>query len=48
MVQKSSDAAIKDVQIKLRKEECVRDMGQRPSCAAIKDAGIKVGKEECA
>ena len=38
MGQRSSDAAVKDVQSKPRKEECVEDTGQRSNYAAVKDA----------
>ena len=39
---------MKDVQIKLTKEECVIGTGQRSNYAAAKDAQIKPKKEECA
>ncbi len=45
MVQRSNDAAVKDVQIMFTVEECARDMVQRSSYAAEKDAQI-VFKEE--
>ena len=50
MGRKSNDAAVKDAQIKLRKEECALGMGHRSSTndAARKDAQVKFGKEECA
>jgi hypothetical protein len=34
-------------QTKLRKEECVLDMGQRPNDAAAKDAQTESSKVEC-
>ena len=40
MEQRSNYAAVQDVQIKLRKEECALDMGQRSSNAAVKSAQI--------
>ena len=40
MGHRSSDAIVKDAQIKLRKEECALGMGQRSSDAAVKDAQI--------
>ena len=40
MGQRSNDAAVKDAQIKLRKEECARGMEQRSNYAAAKDAQI--------
>jgi len=42
MGQRSSDAAPKDVQIKLSKEEYAKGMGQISNDAALKDAGIKL------
>ena len=38
-------AAVKDVQIKLSKEECVIGIEQRRNSAAVKDAQIKLSKE---
>ena len=38
MEQRLSDVAVKDVQIKLSKEECALGMEQRSNSAAIKDA----------
>ena len=38
MEQRSSDAAVKDAQTKLRKEEYASSMGRRKSNAAVKDA----------
>jgi hypothetical protein len=46
--QTSNDAAVKDVQIKLYKEECALSMGQRGNCAAVMDAQTMLKKEECA
>ena len=50
MEQSSNDAPLKDVQIKLSREECALSMGQRldTNDAAAKDAQIKLRKEECA
>ena len=48
MGQKSSDAAAKDVQIKLRREECALGMEQSARNAAAKDAPTKLRGEECA
>jgi hypothetical protein len=42
------NAAVKDVQIMLKKEECALSMGQRSSDAAVKDVQIMLRKEECA
>ena len=42
MGQRSNYAAVKDVQIKLRKEECALGMEQRSNDAAVKDAQIKL------
>ena len=46
----SNDAAVKDVQIELPKEECALDMEQRSQKrdAALKDAQTKLRWEECA
>ena len=41
-------AAVKDAQIKLRKEEFALGMGQRSNYAASMDARVKLKKEECA
>jgi hypothetical protein len=46
MEQSSSGAAVKDVLIKLSKEEFAGSMGQRSNYAAVKDARIKLSKEE--
>ena len=45
-----TNALLKDAQIKLRKEECARSMGQRwsTSDAKVKDAPIMLSKEEYA
>ena len=48
MEQRSNYAAIKDVQIKLSKEEYALDMGQRSNDAAVKDVQIILSREECA
>ena len=40
MGQRSSDAAVKDAQIKSSKEECALGTGQRSNDAAVKDAQI--------
>ena len=48
MGQRSNDVAMKDAQIKFRKEECALGMGQRSNYAAVKDAQIKLEEEECA
>eukprot|EP00975_Prorocentrum_lima_P035093 7375109-Prorocentrum_lima.AAC.1 len=49
MGRRSNDAAGKDVQMWLSKEECVLDMGQRShaNSAAGKNAQIWFKKEEC-
>ena len=47
MAQSGDDAAKKDAQIKLRKEECASDMGQRLNYAAKKDVQILSSREEC-
>ena len=39
---------MKDVQIKLRREECASSMGQSTNDAVAKVAQIKLEKEECA
>jgi hypothetical protein len=38
MEQRSNDAAVKDAQILLRREECALSMGQRSNDAAVQDA----------
>jgi hypothetical protein len=48
MVQRSKDAAVKDAQIELRREECARGMGQRSNDAALKDVQIMLNVEDCA
>ena len=48
MEQRSNDVAVKDVQIKLRKEECALGMEQRSSDAAVKDVQTILIKEVCA
>ena len=48
MGQRSNYAAVKDAQIKLKKEECAKDMGQRSINVAVKDAQTMLKKEECA
>ena len=50
MGRRSSDAAVKDVKIKLRKEECARGMAHslnHANDAAVKDVKIKLRPEEC-
>jgi hypothetical protein len=42
----SKDAAVMDAQIKLRREECAKSMGQRSNDAAVMDVQIKSSKEE--
>ena len=46
MGQWSNDAAERDAQIKLRKEECALDMGQMSNDAAKRDAQIKLKNPE--
>ncbi len=41
MGQWPNDAAVMDVQIELRREECASDMGQMSKDAAVKDAQTK-------
>jgi hypothetical protein len=50
MEQRSNDAALKDAQINLIEEECVKSMGHRLSTNGVelKDARIKSSMEECA
>ena len=48
MGQSSSDAAMKDAQILLRKGECASGMGQSTNDAAKKDAQIELFKEDFA
>jgi len=48
MGQRSSDAALKDAQTKLREEECASDTGQKSVFAAVKVAQIHLRKEEFA
>ena len=47
-VQRPSDAAARDAQIMLRKEECARSMEQRSNYAAMMGAQIKLNREEYA
>ena len=47
MGRESNNAAKKDAQIKLSKEESASSMGQRSNFAAKKDAQIKLKREEC-
>jgi len=47
MGRRSNYAVAKDVQIKLRTEECALDMGQRLNYAAVQDAQIMPGGGEC-
>ncbi len=42
MEQRSNDAAVKDVLIKLRKEEYAGSTGQSGSVVAVQDAQIKL------
>jgi hypothetical protein len=46
----TNDAAAKDAQIKLSREECASNTGQRKNTngAALKDAQIKLSKAGCA
>ena len=48
--QRSNDAAVKDAQTKLSREEYALSMGHhvRGSDAAVKDAQIKLREEDCA
>ena len=46
MEQRSNDAAVKDAQIKLELEECVKSMEQRSNYAALKDVQIIPSEEE--
>ena len=50
MGQRLHSAAVKDAQIKLRKEEYALDMGQlgQRNYAVAKDVQIKLSNEECA
>ena len=48
MEQTSNDAAVKDAQIKPRKEEYALSMGQRSNDAAVKGVQSMSSKEECA
>jgi PleD family two-component response regulator len=48
MEQRPNDAAVKDAQSKLGKEEYALCMEQRPNDASKKDALAKLGKEEFA
>jgi len=45
--QRSSDAAVKDAQIKLDGKECACGMEQRKNYAVVKDAQINLMQEEC-
>ena len=44
----SIDAAVKDVQVKLRMEECASGMGQKSSDAVMRDARVMSSTEVCA
>ena len=46
----ASDAAVKDAQVLLKREECALDMGQRENVndVASKDAQVLLRSEECA
>ncbi len=50
MEQRSSYAAVKDAQIKSRREECASNTEQRGqrNDATAKDAQMELSKEECA
>jgi hypothetical protein len=48
MVQKSNDAAMKDVQTMQRKKGSVSDMGQLSNDVNMKDVKIKLSEEEYA
>ena len=48
MEQRSNDAAVKDAQMVLSKEECVSGMVQRLNYVAAKDVQTKSSEEECA
>jgi hypothetical protein len=50
MVERSKDAAVKDVPIKLKREESASNTGQRKmrNDAAVKDAQTTLSKKECA
>ena len=48
MEQRSSDAALKDAQIKHSVEDCASGTGQSKKGAAVKDAQTKPFGEECA
>ena len=44
----SSDAAVRDAQIKSSEEECASGMGPMSSDAAVRDVRTKLKEEECA
>jgi hypothetical protein len=48
MVQRSNDAASKDAQSMLKREECALSMEQRSRYVALMGARIKLRREECA
>ena len=48
MERSANDAAFKDAQIVLEREEYALGMGQRSTYAAAQDAQINLKKEECA
>ena len=48
MGQRSNDAAVMDVQIKFKMEECVLGMEQRSNGAALKDAQVDPKEEDYA
>ena len=48
MEQRSKYVTEKDVQTKLKAEECAKDMVQRSNYALVKDAQSKLAGEECA
>jgi hypothetical protein len=43
----SNDAAVKDAQVLLGREECAGSMVQSANYATVKDAPIKLRREEC-
>ena len=48
MGQRGNNVAVKDAQVKLRKEDYAKGMEQRSHNAAVKDAQIKLNREEYA
>ncbi len=47
MAQRSNDAAVRDANVSLKREECASGTGQMPKDAAVKVAQIKLSREEC-